>query len=67
MVYREPDLKTDLERFEELHRLIRNFHWMFHGDRILRLSIQLDLLKSLALDPRRYPPPPPAAAFRMTG
>ncbi len=62
MVYREPDLKIDVDRFEELHRLIRNFHWMFHGDRMLRLGLQLDLLKSLGLDPRRYPPAPPAGA-----
>ncbi len=57
MVYRESDLKTDVDRFEDLHRLVRNFHWMFHGDRMLRLSLHLDLLKALGMDPRQYPPP----------
>ena len=38
-VYKETDLKADVHRFEELHRHVRNFHWMFHADRMSRLAI----------------------------
>lgn len=55
-VYREADLKADVHRFEELHLHVRNFHWMFHADRMSRLHILRELqLVFLPDQPLRLP------------